>query len=246
MRRKIVIGNWKMNADQAFTRELLTAFTNEWFGVHRAEVVVCPPFPYLSVASELLQYTNIGIGSQDVSEQGNGAFTGQISAEMLLDCGCSYTLVGHSERREYQQESSELVALKFEKAVQSGLIPVLCIGENREQREQGKTFDVIGSQLLKVIDRCGLSAMTKSIIAYEPLWAIGTGVTATPQVAQEVHAYIREILGPEGEHIRILYGGSVNPSTAEGLFSQPDIDGALVGGASLNAHDFVEVCRAAE
>lgn len=246
MRRKIVIGNWKMNADQAFTRELLTAFTGDWFGVHRAEVVICPPYPYLSVAGELLQYTNIGIGSQDVSEHDNGAYTGQVSAQMLLDCGCNYVIVGHSERREYQEETSELVALKFENAIRHGLTPILCVGEKLEHREQGKTFDVVGSQLLKVIELCGLAAMTKSVIAYEPVWAIGTGVTATPQMAQEVHAYIREILGPEGEQIRILYGGSVNPSTAEGLFSQPDIDGALVGGASLNAHDFVSVCRAAE
>lgn len=246
MRRKIVIGNWKMNADQAFTRELLTAFTGDWFGVHHAEVVICPPYPYLSVAGELLQYTNIGIGSQDVSEHDNGAYTGQVSAQMLLDCGCNYVIVGHSERREYQQETSELVALKFENAIRHGLTPILCVGEKLEHREQGKTFDVVGSQLLKVIELCGLAAMTKSVIAYEPVWAIGTGVTATPQIAQEVHAYIREILGPEGEQIRILYGGSVNPSTAEGLFSQPDIDGALVGGASLNAHDFVNVCRAAE
>ena len=246
MRRKIVIGNWKMNASQAFTRELLTAFTNDWFGVHNAEVVFCPPYPYLSVASELLQYTNIGVGSQDISEHDSGAYTGQVSAQMLLDCGCNYVIVGHSERREYQQETSELVALKFENAVRHGLTPILCVGEKLEHREQGKTFDVVGSQLLKVIELCGLAAMTKSVIAYEPVWAIGTGVTATPQMAQEVHAYIREILGPEGEQIRILYGGSVNPSTAEGLFGQPDIDGALVGGASLNAHDFVGVCRAAE
>lgn len=246
MRRKIVIGNWKMNADRVFTRELLTTFTDDWSGVHRAEVVICPPYPYLSVAGELLQYTNIGIGSQDVSEHDRGAYTGQVSAQMLLDCGCNYAIVGHSERREHQQETSELVALKFENAMRHGLIPILCVGEKLEHREQGKTFDVVGSQLLKVIELCGLAAMTKSVIAYEPVWAIGTGVTATPQIAQEVHAYIREILGPEGEQIRILYGGSVNPSTAEGLFSQSDIDGALVGGASLNAHDFVNVCRAAE
>lgn len=246
MRRPIVIANWKMNGDMRFTRRLLQDFSKSWTGVHQAEVAVCPPFPYLAATQMLLEQTNIYWGAQNMSERDDGAFTGEISASMLNDCGCKYVLVGHSERREYQRESSELVAKKFKKAVESQLIPVLCVGESLEQRESEQTYDVIGRQLLKVVDHCGLDMVAKGIVAYEPIWAIGTGKSATPQIAQDVHSYIREVLGPEGDQIRILYGGSVKPDNAESLFSQKDIDGALVGGASLKAEDFVAICRAAE
>lgn len=246
MRRKIVIGNWKMNGDSQFTSELLTALSEAWSGVHKAEVAVCPPYPYLGQAASLLEHTNIGFGAQDVSVNENGAYTGEVSATMLTDVGCQYVLVGHSERREYHNESSELVAKKFEVALKNQMIPVLCVGESLEEREQGKTYDVVGGQLLKVVEQVGLEGMAKGIVAYEPIWAIGTGKTATPEMAQDVHAYIREALGPEGDSIRILYGGSVKPDSAEGLFSQKDIDGALVGGASLKSDDFVGICRAAE
>ena len=174
------------------------------------------------------------------------AHTGDVSPIMLADCGCEYVIVGHSERRKFHAETSELVGKKFKSAVGHQLKPILCVGETLEEREAGKTFDVIGRQLLKAIDVCGLEMMTKGMVAYEPVWAIGTGQAASPQIAQDVHAYIREVLGPEGDHVRILYGGSVKPDTAEALFCQNDIDGALVGGASLKAEDFVAICRAAE
>lgn len=246
MRRNIVVGNWKMNTNRQSALNLVKSVSSLWAGVHDAEVAVCPPTPYLLHASELLSFTNIGLGAQDVSAYEDGAYTGDISAKMLVDVGCRYVIVGHSERREHQKESSELIAKKFQAAIDAGLTPILCVGESLAQREQDKTFDVIGRQLLKVINTCSLSNVAKGVIAYEPIWAIGTGKSASPKQAQEVHAYIREVLGPEGDQIRILYGGSVKPDTAEGLFKQPDIDGALVGGASLKANDFVAICRAAE
>jgi triosephosphate isomerase len=235
-----------MNASFESTSALLDGLASQWSGVHNAEVAVCPPFPYLARAAELLEQSNIGFGAQDLSEHEAGAYTGQVSAEMLIDLGCKYVLVGHSERREYQKESSELVAAKFDAAIAKGLMPILCVGETLSEREQDQTFDVIGRQLRAVIDRCGLSGVAKGVVAYEPVWAIGTGKSATPEMAQEVHAYIREVLGPEGEHTAILYGGSVKPESAAALFGQQDIDGALVGGASLKVDDFLAICRAAE
>jgi len=246
MRRQIVIGNWKMNGNTTANQKLLAGLVDAWTGVHQAEVAVCPPYPYLAAAAAQLENSNIGLGAQDLSKNGNGAYTGEISGEMLVDSGCRYVLVGHSERREYHGESSQLVAEKFKVALDHGLIPVLCVGETLEEREDDKTFDVIGKQLLAVVDHCGLPGVAKGIIAYEPVWAIGTGKTATPEMAQDVHSYIREVLGPEGDSMRILYGGSVKPDSAEGLFAKKDIDGALVGGAALNAEDFVAICRAAE
>lgn len=246
MRRPMVVGNWKMNASFDTSSALLEGLASQWSGVHTAEVAVCPPYPYLAKAAELLEQSNIAYGAQDLSQHESGAYTGEVSADMLLDLGCKYVLVGHSERREYQSESSELVAEKFESAIDKGLIPILCVGETLSEREQGSTFDVIGRQLRAVIDRSGLVGVAKGVIAYEPVWAIGTGKSATPEMAQEVHAYIREVLGPEGEHTAILYGGSVKPETASSLFEQQDIDGALVGGASLKVDDFLAICRAAE
>lgn len=246
MRRQIVIGNWKMNGDSRFNQQLLKGLTSAWTGVHQAEVAVCVPYPYLIAAAQQLENSNIGLGAQDLSQHANGAYTGDVSASMLIDTGCRYVIVGHSERREYHRESSELVAQKFKVAYENGLTPVLCVGETLEEREAEKTFNVVGGQLHKVVNLCGLEGLAKGIVAYEPVWAIGTGKSATPQMAQDVHSYIREVLGPEGDQIRILYGGSVKPDTAEELFKQKDIDGALVGGASLKAEDFVAICRAAE
>ncbi|WP_185235450.1 triose-phosphate isomerase [Teredinibacter franksiae] len=246
MRRQIVIGNWKMNGSVTANSELLAEILDQWTGVHQAEVAVCPPYPYLAAAAVQLDNSNVGLGAQDISTQSSGAYTGEISGDMLTDVGCRYVLVGHSERREYHGETSELVAEKFQAALDKGLTPVLCVGETLAERENGKTFDVIGQQLLAVVEHCGLPGVAKGIIAYEPVWAIGTGKTATPEMAQDVHSYIREVLGPEGDQMRILYGGSVKPDSAEGLFGQKDIDGALVGGASLKAEDFVAICRAAE
>ncbi|WP_370979974.1 triose-phosphate isomerase [Agaribacterium sp. ZY112] len=246
MRRPTVVGNWKMNASFAQTTELLAGLSEGWSGVHKAEVAVCPPYPYLAKTAELLEQSNIVFGSQDVSQHESGAYTGQVSADMLLDLGCKYAIVGHSERREYQGESSELVAEKFEAAINKGLTPILCVGETQAERESELTFDVVGQQLRAVIDRCGLEGVAKGVVAYEPVWAIGTGLSATPEMAQDVHAYIREVLGPEGEQTAILYGGSVKPDTAAALFAQQDIDGALVGGASLKVEDFLAICRAAD
>lgn len=246
MRRKIVMGNWKMNGNTESAEALLKGLAEQWTGVHQAEVAVCPPYPYIALAKSVLEHTNIGVGAQDVSQHEAGAYTGEIAADMLSDIGCQYVLVGHSERRDYHKESSELVAKKFAAVAAKGMIPVLCVGETLEEREAGKTFDVIGSQLMKVVDHCGLAGVAKGMIAYEPVWAIGTGKTATPEMAQDVHSYIREVMGPEGDQIRIMYGGSVKPESAEGLFSQKDIDGALVGGASLSVEDFTAICRAAE
>lgn len=246
MRRPIVIGNWKMNGTIDFSRDLLMELSKKWAGIHQAEIAVCPAYPYLGVASDVLEQTNIAWGAQDISVQAEGAYTGEVSAAMLVDCGCKYVIVGHSERREYHKESSELVAKKFKAAVNAQLIPVLCVGESLDERDSEKTFDVIGRQLLKVVEHCGLEVVAKGIIAYEPIWAIGTGKTASPQEAQDVHSYIREVLGPEGDQIKIIYGGSVKPDTAEALFREKDIDGALVGGASLKADDFLSICRAAD
>ncbi len=246
MRRPTVVGNWKMNASLEQTTNLLAGLTEGWSGVHQAEVAVCVPYPYLPKTAELLEQSNIAFGAQDLSEHASGAYTGQVSADMLLDFGSKYVIVGHSERREYQNESSELVAQKFEAAATKGLIPILCVGETLDEREKERTFDVIGRQLRAVTERCGLGGVAKGVVAYEPVWAIGTGRSATPEMAQEVHAYIREVLGPEGDHTAILYGGSVKPGSAPALFAQEDIDGALVGGASLKAADFLAICRAAE
>lgn len=246
MRRPIVLGNWKMNGNIEESTSLLDELAKNWTGVHKAEVGVCPSYPYLALAVERLSHTNIGVGSQDLSENKAGAFTGQVSASMLLDFGCKYVLVGHSERRQYQKESSELVAKKYQAALDSGLTPVLCVGESLSDREQGKTYDVVGGQLHAVINSCGLSGIAKGVVAYEPIWAIGTGVSASAAMAQDVHGYIRDVLGPEGEHTSLLYGGSVNAENAAELFSQPDIDGALVGGASLKAANFLDICKAAD
>lgn len=235
-----------MNGDSAFTKSLLSEIANYWSGVHQTEIAVCPPFPYLGLTADLLEKTNVCWGAQDISDNDNGAYTGEVSAKMLADFGCKYVLVGHSERREYHKETSELVARKFKMAVDHQMVPVLCVGESLEEREAEKTFDVVGRQLLRVVEHCGLDVVARGVIAYEPIWAIGTGKSATPQIAQDVHSYIREVLGPEGDQIKILYGGSVKPDTAEALFGQKDIDGALVGGASLKAEDFVAICRAAE
>lgn len=246
MRRPLVMGNWKMNGSAAFTRELLSELTAGWSETHAADVAVCTPYPYLALTADLLEKSDIAFGAQDVSIHESGAYTGEVSADMLKDCGCQYVLVGHSERREYHGESSELVAQKFKAAVEKGVTPVLCVGETLEERESEQTFAVIESQLKAVIDQCGFDVVAKGVIAYEPVWAIGTGKSATPEIAQDVHAFIREKLGSEAQKINILYGGSVKPETAEALFQKEDIDGALVGGASLKAQDFLAICKAAE
>ena len=247
MRSKLVAGNWKMHGDfvknAALLGELATVDTSV------AGMVVIPPFPYLAQCRELLGARGVGIGAQDVSEHSSGAYTGEVSAAMLGDVGCGYVLVGHSERRAIHGESDELVARKAVAGCAGGLVPIICVGESLEERERGETRSVVERQLSAVLSVAGLDVLRKSVVAYEPVWAIGTGRTATPEQAQEVHAFIRGILAARDEgcaaSIGILYGGSVKASNAADLFAMPDVDGGLVGGASLVAREFLEIHRAA-
>ena len=246
MQHLLVVANWKMNGSLSSNRELVEGFLNCWgAGNGKTAVALCPPAVYLSQVSGLLQASDVELGAQDVSSASSGAYTGEVSAEMLAEMGCSYALVGHSERREYHAESNDLVAAKFAAVQQQGLIPILCVGETLEQREAEQTLAVIGEQLRVVMECVGESAMENAVVAYEPVWAIGTGLTATPEQAQQVHEFIRRQLGDVGSKVKVLYGGSVKPSNAAELFGQKDIDGALVGGASLNSEDFFSICSAA-
>lgn len=246
MRRPLIVGNWKMNGSRSGNAELLGQLLSRWQGVHQAEVGVCAPFVYLQQLADCLSGSNIFAGAQDISAYGSGAYTGEVSGAMLAEMDCHYVIVGHSERREYHGESDALVARKFAAAQKAELVPILCVGEALAQRDAGEALVVIGEQLKAVVDSCGRDAFAKAVVAYEPIWAIGTGRTATPQQAQEVHAFIRDQLGDQGLGVRILYGGSVKATNAADLFGETDIDGALVGGASLKAEDFISICRAAE
>lgn len=214
----------------------------------RAKVVVCPPYLYIPLAMELLRGTSILLGGQDVWVESEGAFTGDVSAAMLADFGCSWVIVGHSERRSLHAEDDYLVAKKAMAAQMAGLVPIICVGETLDEREEGRTKAVIARQLDAVLETVGIQMFASAVIAYEPVWAIGTGRTATPQQAQEIHEYIRQRIAINNADIasslRILYGGSVKPKNAAELFNQPDIDGGLIGGASLNGIDFIEICRA--
>lgn len=248
MRRKLVAGNWKMHGSLAGNRALLQTLV-QTLGKGGGDSAVCVPFPYLAQTQELLEGTAIGWGAQNVSEHAQGAYTGEVSAAMLSEFGCRYAIVGHSERRSLYGESSETVAAKFGAAVKAGLTPILCLGETLEQREQGVTEQIIAAQLDAVTHAVGLPAFASAVIAYEPVWAIGTGRTASPEQAQEVHAFIRgRIAGSDAalaQKLRILYGGSVKPQNAAELFDMADIDGGLIGGASLVANDFLAICSAA-
>lgn len=246
MRRPLVIGNWKMNGDRVSNQELLRALAAQWQSGHSAEMLVCPSFPYIEQAVHEVAGSEVLVGGQDVSHRDPGAFTGDVSAAMLVDLGCRYVIVGHSERRRYHGESDALVADKVDAAWRHNVIPIICVGETIEQREEGKALAVIERQLRPNLARLTPEQLAESVIAYEPLWAIGTGRTATPDQAQEVHAYIREQLGSAARKTRVIYGGSVKPENAEALFAEPDIDGALVGGASLKAESFLAICRAAD
>ena len=245
MRRALVVANWKMNGNLSENRQLLDAFFGRWQDVHQAEIGICPPSVYLAQVSELLSRSDVELGAQDVSRAEAGAFTGETSAAMLADVGCKFVIVGHSERRDYHAETDVLIAQKFAAAQAQGLTPVLCVGESLAQREADETLSVIGEQLKVVIDTVGRNALANAVIAYEPVWAIGTGLTASPEQAQDVHAFIRERLGDVGATVRVLYGGSVKANNASELFAQPDIDGALVGGASLKHDEFYSICQAA-
>ena len=248
MRRTIVAGNWKLHGSRQFATELVGQVA-AGLPLQGVELVILPPLPYLGDLVEDFEGTALAFGAQDVSSNEKGAYTGEVSAAMLVDVGARYGLVGHSERRQYHHESSELVARKFVAAVHAGLVPVLCVGETLEQREAGQTEQVIAAQLAPVLELAGVDAFAGAVVAYEPVWAIGTGRTASPEQAQAVHAFIRgEVAGRDAriaDSLPILYGGSVKPDNAAELFSQPDVDGGLVGGASLVAADFLAIARAA-
>jgi triosephosphate isomerase len=248
MRQKIVAGNWKLHGSRQFATELVGQVA-AGLPLEGVKVVILPPLPYLGDLVEDFEGTALAFGAQDVSSNEKGAYTGEVSAAMLVDVGATHGLVGHSERRQYHHESNELVARKFLAAIHAGLTPVLCMGETLEQREAGQTEQVIAAQLAPVLDLAGVEAFARAVVAYEPVWAIGTGRTATPEQAQAVHAFIRGEVAKRDARIAdslpLLYGGSVKPDNAAELFSQPDVDGGLVGGASLVAADFLAIARAA-
>jgi len=249
MRQPLVAGNWKMNGSRASVSELLGGLKSGIGAVNAAEVAVCAPFVYIPETQKQLDGTAIKWGGQDVSTHESGAYTGEISAQMLADFGCHFVIIGHSERRAYHGESDILVAEKFTAARAAGLVPILCVGETLDERERGVTEHVVARQLDAVIEHCGIDLVGQGVVAYEPVWAIGTGKTASPEQAQEVHAFIRGRLAANSQAVadatRVLYGGSMNPKNAAELMAQPDIGGGLIGGASLKAEDFLAVCKAA-
>jgi triosephosphate isomerase len=249
MRQKLVAGNWKMHGGLKTNLQLLQDVLAGAADLRGMSVAVCVPFPYLAQAQSVLTGTPVAWGAQNVSEQAQGAFTGEVSAAMLNDFSCRYVLVGHSERRAIYGETDALVADKFAAALAAGLIPVLCVGETLDQREAGQTVAVVSAQIDAVLKRVGVAAFAKAVIAYEPVWAIGTGRTATAEQAQEVHAAIRAQIASADATVaaglQILYGGSMKPGNAVELLGMPDIDGGLIGGAALVAADFLAICRAA-
>jgi len=249
MRVKLVAGNWKMNGNLASGQALLKAILPPLAALNRAHYAVCAPFPYLVAVGQAVRGSNVACGAQDLCQFDDGACTGGVSGAMLVDCGCRYVIVGHSERRGVFGETDEVVALKCAQAVKHGLTPILCVGETLAERETGVTEAVVARQLDAAIQRCGTEALARCVIAYEPVWAIGTGKTATPQQAQAVHAFIRGRIAAADRSLAelpVLYGGSVKASNAAQLFAMPDVDGGLIGGASLVADEFVAICRAAQ
>ena len=249
MRGYLVAGNWKMNGSNAANAELVDGIIAGMPQSDSVDLLVCPSFPYLAEVAQKLSGTGIALGAQNVSQFESGAHTGETAPSMLSDVGCEYVLVGHSERRAIYGESSEMVAAKFKAAQDAGMIPVLCVGETQEQRESGQTEAVVDEQLNAVLDGSGIEAFRSAVVAYEPVWAIGTGLTATPEQAQDVHKHIRDVLASRNKDVadtvKILYGGSVKGDNAAGLFGKPDIDGGLIGGASLKSGDFLAIADAA-
>lgn len=248
MRRKLVAGNWKMHGSREMASALVAEVASSLPA--GADVAVLPPFPYVAALAERHRGSKLAFGAQDLSEHAQGAFTGEVSGAMLKDVGCTYVLAGHSERRQYHAESDALVARKFVAAQAAGLIPILCVGETLEERDGGTTEAVITRQIDAVVGLAGIGAFANAVVAYEPVWAIGTGRTASPEQAQAVHAFIRDKLaaldGTIAGSLRILYGGSMKPSNAAELLGQRDVDGGLIGGASLVAADFLAICSAAD
>jgi triosephosphate isomerase len=249
-RARLVAGNWKMNGSLVANQDLLNGIAPAVADLADVRVAVCPPFPYLAQVAGCLHGTRIALGAQDVSEHESGAFTGEVSGPMLKELGCGYVIVGHSERRQLHAESDAAVSSKFRAAQKAGLIPILCVGETLDDRERAQTEAVVGRQLMAVLKDSGAQAMARAVLAYEPVWAIGTGRNASPEQAQAVHAFLRscvsQVDGTVAAALTILYGGSVKPGNAAEIFSQPDVDGGLIGGASLVAGDFAAICTAAE
>jgi triosephosphate isomerase len=248
MRRTLIAGNWKMNGSLAANAALLADVKAGVAGQVQCDVLVCAPAPYLQQCAQVLQGSAVAWGGQDLSAHAAGAYTGEVAGAMLADVGCGYVIVGHSERRAYHGESNELVAQKALQALKSGLKPIVCVGETLEQREAGQTAAVVGTQLQAALDVLDGQAVAGIVVAYEPVWAIGTGKTATPEMAQEVHALLRAQLAAKSEAaagVQILYGGSMKPDNAKDLLAMPDIDGGLIGGASLKAVDFLAIVAAA-
>lgn len=249
MRQPLVAGNWKMNGSKQSIAALLDGIKQGIASVQRAEMAVCPPSIYIPRVARLLEGSPIAWGAQNLAKEAPGAFTGEIAAEMLVDFQCKYVIVGHSERRSLYGESDQIVAEKFAVAQKAGLIPIFCLGELLEERETSQTEAVVARQLDAVIARNGVAALAKSVIAYEPVWAIGTGKTASPQQAQDVHAFIRKRIAAQDANVaagvQILYGGSMKASNAAELLTMPDIDGGLIGGAALKADEFLAIGQAA-
>ena len=249
MRRTLIAGNWKMNGSLESITELMNGIKAGLEEVSNADLAVCPPAVYLMKVQGLIDGAAIALGSQNICDQASGAFTGELAPSMLKEAGCQYAIIGHSERRSLYGESDGLIARRFAMAVESSITPILCIGETLEERESGVTEDVVSRQLDAVIDTQGIDAIGQCVIAYEPVWAIGTGKTATPEQAQAVHAFIRAKLSSMSadvaEKVQILYGGSMNAGNAADLLSQPDIDRGLIGGASLKAGDFLTIGKSA-
>jgi triosephosphate isomerase len=248
-RRLLLAGNWKMNLVGESTQRLIGTLVNLVGTVQEVDIVVCPPFPYLLQAQQTLVGTRIVLGAQNMHFESSGAFTGEVSAAMLLDCGCNYVILGHSERRHVFGESDESINRKVRAAVAAGLRPILCVGELLAEREAGRTTDVVGAQLRNGLLGVRPEQLRQVDVAYEPVWAIGTGKVATPEQAAEVHRFARDSLtklyGADlGQAVRILYGGSVKADNADGLLGQPNVDGLLVGGASLKADEFAQIIQA--
>jgi triosephosphate isomerase len=247
MRQVIVAGNWKMNASKETVNTLVMGILSGMSEVE-AKVIVCAPSPYMSQVEALITHSQLNLGAQDLNVNASGAFTGEVSADMIKDFGVQYVVVGHSERRSMYGETDQVVADKVRVALENNLTPLFCIGETLEEREAGNMESVVTRQIQAVIDLSGIDSFKNIIIAYEPVWAIGTGVTATPQQAQDAHAFIRSMLAQNNADIAqstpILYGGSMNPGNAVELISCEDIDGGLIGGASLKAEDFLQICKA--
>lgn len=250
MRRPLVAANWKMNGTLGTARSLADAVVTARREAGGAQVLLCPPFAHLTEVARSVAGSRVALGAQDVAQWAQGAYTGEVSAAMLRDAGCTHTIVGHSERRRYCAESDEVVAAKLVAARREGLVPIACVGETLAERESGDTAAVVTRQLQALLEVLDAPALAEVVIAYEPLWAIGTGRTATPQQANEVHATLRALVrarfGAAAESLRILYGGSVTAANAAGLCAEADVDGGLVGGASLDAAQFLEICRAAD